>query len=77
MLVGHAQKMEGQVEEEWNHACLGLNLILNPLSDQCGGNQLPAESGPAAEKVPTPGVQEHCILSEEAGGSSQGGRWGP
>lgn len=56
---------------------LGLNLILNPLSEQCGGNQLSAESGPAAEKVPTPGVQEHCILSEEEGGSSQGGSWGP
>lgn len=58
-----AQKMEGwKEEEERNDACLVLNLILNPLSEQCGGNQLPAESSPAAEEIPTSGVQEYCIL---------------
>ncbi|KAK1336427.1 hypothetical protein QTO34_004234 [Cnephaeus nilssonii] len=39
----------------------------SPVSEQCGGNQLPAESGPAAEEVPTSAVQEHRILLEEAG----------
>lgn len=47
---------------------LRLNLILNPISEQRGGNQLPAESSSAAEKVPAPRVQEHCILFEVGGG---------
>lgn len=42
-----------------------LNLILNSLSEQRSGNQLPEESGPATEKVPTSGIQEYCILSQE------------
>lgn len=73
ILVRNAQKLEGW-EEERNSACLGLNLILNHLSEQCGRNQLPAESGPASEKVPTSGVQEYCILLEERGGSSPEGK---
>lgn len=60
--------------EERNGACLVLNLILNPLSEQCGGNQLPAESSPAAEEIPTSGVQEYCILLEEGGGGRSPGR---
>lgn len=65
--------MEGWKEEKRNGACLVLNLILN-LSEQCGGNQLPAESSPAAEKIPTSGVQEYCILLEEGEGRSPGRR---
>lgn len=65
-----AQKLEDGEEEE--EQCLGLQLPFHPVSEQCGGNQLPASSGPAAEEVPTSAVQEHRILLEGAGPQLEG-----